>query len=175
MVEAYDWSGIGVLADIGGGNGQTIVGLLGANPSTRGILFDLPHVVDRARPAIEQAGLAKRCELVGGSFFEQVPPADAYVLRHIIHDWDDERCVTILSNCRKQLSAGGRVLIVESIVPPGNEPAFVKWLDLTMLTIPEGRERTEAQYVDLLAKAGLKLNRVVPTDAEISILEAVAG
>jgi hypothetical protein len=140
------------------------------------VLFDLPHVVERAKAAIEQAGLKDRCELVGGSFFECVPPgADAYVMRHIIHDWDDSRSVTILSNCRKQLGAGGRVLIVESVVPPGNEPAFSKWLDLTMLTIPEGRERTEVQYRDLLAKAGLTLTRIVPTQGEISILEAHAA
>jgi predicted O-methyltransferase YrrM len=176
MAAAYDWSSIGTLVDVGGGNGSTLIGLLQANPKLRGVLFDLPHVVERARVAIEQAGLKDRCELVGGSFFERVPPgADAYVMRHIIHDWDDSRSVTILSNCRKQLGAGGRVLIVESVVPPGNEPAFSKWLDLTMLTIPEGRERTEAQYRDLLAKAGLSLTRIVPTQGEISVLEAHAA
>jgi hypothetical protein len=173
MVAAYDWGSLGVVADVGGGNGSTLIGLLQSNPNLRGLLFDLPNVVERARDPIEKAGLADRCELVAGSFFESVPAgADAYVMRHIIHDWDDDRAVTVLSNCRKQLSASGRVLIVESLIPAGNGPAFSKWLDLTMLTIPEGRERTEAQYVELLAKAGLKLTQVLPTAGEISILEA---
>ena len=176
MAAAYDWASLDVLADIGGGNGTTLIGLLQANPSLQGILFDLPHVVDRARSAVEKAGLGQRCLLTGGSFFESVPAgADAYLLRHIIHDWDDSRAITILSNCRKQLRDGGRVLIVESVITPGNEPAFAKWLDLTMLTIPEGRERTEAQYEQLLSAAGLKLTRVVPTAGEISVLEAHAG
>jgi hypothetical protein len=153
-----------------------LIGLLHAHPHLTGILFDLPHVIERARKAVEQAGLQNRAQFIGGSFFEAVPPgADAYLLRHIIHDWDDDRSLTILRNCRKQLGEGGRVLIVESVIPPGNEPAFSKWLDLTMLTIPEGRERTEAQYRELLEKAGLKLIRIVPTAGEISIIEAHAA
>jgi len=176
MVDAYDWSTIKVVADIGGGNGTTLIGLLQANPHLQGILFDLPHVADRARKAIERAGLGSRCQIVAGSFFEAVPSgADAYVMRHIIHDWDDSRSVTILSNCRKQLPESGKVLIVESVIPPGNEPAFAKWLDLTMLTIPEGRERTEVQYRSLLRQAGLNLTRIVPTAAEISLIEAHAA
>ncbi len=176
MAEAYDWGSLGRIADIGGGNGSTMIGLLSRHHSLTGVLFDLPHVVERARKTVEQAGLQSRCELIGGSFFEAVPAGcDGYVLRHIIHDWDDDRSVTILRNCRQQLGDGGRVLVVESVIPPGNEPAFSKWLDLTMLTIPEGRERTEAQYRDLFEKAGLRLTRIVPTAGEISILEAHAA
>jgi len=176
MIDAYDWSTIKVIADIGGGNGTTLIGLLEAVPHLRGILFDLPHVADRASKAIDKAGLASRCQVLGGSFFESVPPgADAYIMRHIIHDWDDSRSITILSNCRKQLPAGGKVIIVESVIPQGNEPAFAKWLDLTMLTIPEGRERTEAQFRSLLQQAGLSLTRVVPTAGEICLIEAHAA
>jgi hypothetical protein len=173
MVAAYDFTGIGTLADIGGGNGSTITGILAANPSLRGILYDLPHVVERAKPTIASAGLQDRCQLVGGSFFEKVPSgADAYLLRHIIHDWDDERSLTILRNIRRELSPEGRVLIVETVIPAGNEPSFAKWLDLTMLVIPEGKERTEEQYRELLKSADLELARIVPTEGHISFIEA---
>jgi hypothetical protein len=175
MLAAYDFASLGTLCDVGGGNGSTLIGLLQKTPSLRGILFDLPHVIARAKANIEGAGLADRCELRSGSFFEAVPAgADAYVLRHIIHDWDDDLSIKILRSCREQLGQNGRVLVVESVIAPGNDFAFSKWLDLTMLTIPEGQERTAEEYRTLFTAAGLRLNRIVPTTGEISILEAVA-
>ena len=172
MLDAYDFSGIGVLADIGGGNGSTLVGVLGRYPEMRGILFDLPGVVERARAEIEAAGLADRCEVVGGSFFEAVPGgADAYLLRHIIHDWDDEKAAAILRNVRRAMGEGARLLVVEGVIPPGNEPSFGKLLDLTMLVIPGGLERTEEEYRRLYEAAGFRLTRIVPTAAEVSVIE----
>jgi hypothetical protein len=114
--------------------------------------------------------------VVGGSFFEQVPAGgDAYLLRHIIHDWDDERSLTILKNVRRVIPPAGRLLVVEMVIPPGNEPSFGKLLDLTMLVIPGGMERTEQQYHDLYARAGFRLARVVPTRRDVSVIEGVPG
>ena len=139
-----------------------------------GILFDLPHVIDRARARIESAGLANRCQLVAGSFFDSVPAgADAYVLRHIIHDWEEEKSLAILRNCHRALSPQGKLLVIESVIPPGNEPFGGKFLDLVMLLIPGGKERTLEEYRTLFGNAGFELTRVVPTGAEVSIIEAV--
>jgi len=175
VIDAYDFAGVATLADIGGGNGSQLRAVLEKHPEMHGILFDLPAVIERTAPKIEAAGLADRCGAVAGDFFESVPAgADAYLLRHIIHDWDDSNAATILTHCRQALPAAGRVLLVESVIPPGNEPFFGKLLDLTMLVIPGGLERTAEQYEKLLADAGLKLKRIVPTATEVSVLEAVA-
>lgn len=172
MVEAYDFGGIHVLADIGGGNGSTLIGILHAHPALRGVLFDLPGVAERARANIAAAGLGSRCRVESGSFFDAVPAgADAYLLRHIIHDWDEERCLRILRNVRQAMPANGRLLVVESVLPPGNEPSFGKLLDLTMLVIPGGEERTHEEYNALFRAAGFRLARVVPTSAEVYVLE----
>lgn len=174
IAAAYDFSGIKVVADIGGGNGSQLIGLLTKCPHLKGILFDLPHVVERAKERIAAAGLADRCELVGGSFFESVPAgADAYLMRHIIHDWDDEKSLTILRNCHKVMSAENKLLVVESVIPPGNEPFGGKLLDLVMLLIPGGKERTEEEYRTLYQRAGFKLSRVCPTESEVSVVEGV--
>jgi ubiquinone/menaquinone biosynthesis C-methylase UbiE len=171
---AYDFSGINRVVDIGGGNGSQLIALLQANPSIRGVLFDLPHVIERAKAPVAAAGLSHRIDLVAGSFFETVPAgADAYFMRHIIHDWDDERCLTILRNCHRAMADGGRVLVVESVIPPGNEPFGGKFLDLVMLLIPGGKERTEAEYNALFQQAGFALNKIVPTASEVSVIEAV--
>ena len=176
MLDAYDFSGIGVLADIGGGNGSTLVGILERHPEMRGILFDLPGVTEGAGAGIRAAGLQGRCEVVGGSFFEAVPGgADAYLLRHIIHDWDDERATTILRSVRRAMGEGARLLVVEGVIPPGDEPSFVKLLDLTMLVAPGGLERTEAEYRRLYEVAGLRLTRIVTTAADVSVIEGEAG
>jgi hypothetical protein len=173
MLEAYDFSPFGVLADLGGGNGSVLRGVLAKHPSLCGILFDLPGVVASAAEKLQAAGLAERCSCQGGSFFETAPSgADAYFLRHILHDWTDEQCLTILRNIHRASPPHAKLLVVESVIAPGNEPAFAKLLDLTMLVIPGGRERTEAEYRDLLAQAGFRLERVVPTRSEVSILEA---
>lgn len=171
---AYDFSSIKTIVDIGGGNGSQLIALLQANPHMRGILFDLPHVVERAKEPIAAAGLAGRCEVVAGSFFEAVPAgADAYFMRHIIHDWEDEKSLTILRNCHKAMPTDGRLLLVESVIPPGNDPFAGKFLDLVMLMIPGGKERTADEYRTLLADAGFELSRIVPTDSEVSVVEGV--
>jgi ubiquinone/menaquinone biosynthesis C-methylase UbiE len=171
---AYDFSGIKTIVDIGGGNGSQIVALLKANPAMRGILFDLPHVIDRAKSNIAAAGLTNRCELIPGSFFESVPAgADAYFMRHIIHDWEDEKSLKILRNCHRAMPADARLLIVESVIPPGNEPFGGKFLDLVMLLIPGGKERTEDEYRELFAQAGFELSKIVPTGSEVSVIEAI--
>jgi hypothetical protein len=172
MLDAYDFSGIGVLADIGGGNGSTLVGILERHPEMRGILFDLPGVTEGAGAGIRAAGLQGRCEVVGGSFFEAVPGgADAYLLRHIIHDWDDERATAILRTVRRAMGEGARLLVVEGVIPPGDEPSFAKLLDLTMLVAPGGLERTEEEYRRLYEAAGFRLRRIVPTAAGVDVIE----
>lgn len=174
ILDGYDFSGIGVLADIGGGNGSQITAVLQRHTAMKGILFDLPHVIQRAKERIETAGIANRCQLFGGSFFDSVPAgADAYLLRHIIHDWDDEKSLTILRNCHQAMSPAGKLLVIESVIPPGNEPFGGKFLDLVMLLIPGGKERTEDEYRTLFGKSGFELTRVVPTGTEVSIIEAV--
>jgi hypothetical protein len=172
MLDTYDFTGIATLIDVGGGNGSVLCAILRKYPSLRGILYDLPGVIERAQAHIAQAGLADRCQAAAGSFFEQVPGgADAYLMRHIIHDWTDAQCTTILGNCRKAMGPTARILVVESVIPPGNEPAFVKQLDMNMLLIPGGQERTEAEYRTLFERAGLRLTGIVPTTMEISIIE----
>lgn len=174
MLDAYDFRGLGTLVDIGGGNGSLLAATLQRYPSLRGIVFDRPDVIERARANIQAAGLDNRCTLIGGNFFETVPPGgDAYLMRHIIHDWNDEQCRTILRSCRKAVPPSGRLLLVESVIPAGNEPCFAKLLDLTMLVIPGGMERTEAEYRELLASAGFRLQRVVPTSAHVDVIESV--
>ena len=129
-------------------------------------------MAERARANVEVAGLAARCQVVGGSLFESVPPgADAYLLRHIIHDWDDEKATAILRNVHRAMGSGGKLLIVESVIPPGNEPSFGKLLDLAMLVIPGGEERTEEEYRRLYQAAGFRLTRIVPTQAEVRAIE----
>jgi O-methyltransferase domain/Dimerisation domain len=172
MTDAYDFSNIGVLADVGGGNGSLLIGVLHKFPGLRGLLYDLPGVAERARENIRAAGLADRCQVVGGSFFESVPAgADAYLLRHIIHDWDDPQALTILRNIHQAVGGTGRLLVIEGVIPPGNEPFFGKLLDLAMLTIPGGRERTAEEYRELFRAAGFALTRIVPTRTEISVIE----
>ena len=140
----------------------------------KGILFDLPHVIERARPNIEAAGLGDRCQLVSGDFFQSVPSgADAYAMRHIIHDWDDEKSLTILKNCHAVMSPGNKLLLVESVIPPGNDPFMGKFLDLTMMLIPGGKERTADEYRELYDNAGFDLVRIVPTSTEVSVVEGV--
>jgi len=173
MLDAYDFSAFRTVIDVGGGNGLVLASILRRHPEIRGILFDLPTVADRARTIVSNFGFDGRCQVVGGDFFSSVTPgADAYVLRHIIHDWNDNDAVTILSNCRAAMNPAGRILVVEIPIATGNEPCFGKWLDLMMLVVG-GRERTGEQYRQLFAEAGLKLNRVVPTATEMSIIEGV--
>ena len=173
IAAAYDFSGIGTLVDVGGGTGNLLATILQANPHLRGVLYDLPHVAEQARALIAERGLADRCTVVEGDFFESAPTGgDAYMMSHIIHDWTEARCLKILENCRRVLSPSGRLLLVEMVIPPGNDFHPSKVLDMIMLLFTGGQERTEAEYAALLAKAGLTLRRVVPTASPVSVVEA---
>lgn len=174
FLDAYDLTGIESVVDIGGGSGVFLAAILNRYPGIRGTLFDLPAVAERLRSAISPHFSASgRFRIEGGDFFASVPEgADAYVLQHIIHDWEDADAVKILDNCRVAMNPGGRLLVLEMVIPPGNEPGFGKWLDLMMLLVG-GRERTEAEYGRLFEAAGLKLNRVLSTSSEVSVLEAI--
>ncbi len=172
MLEAYDFSGIGTLADVGGGNGSVLRSLLARYPQMRGMLCDLPGVVERARPLIDAAGLSQRIQAIPTDFFAAVPEgADAYLMRHIIHDWTDEQSLTILRNVRRAIGSEGRLLLIETVIPAGNDPGFAKLLDLNMLLIPGGRERTETEYRALYAAAGFCLAKITPTPADVSVIE----
>ena len=173
VASAYDFSGVGTLADVGGGNGNLLATILKAHPHLRGILADVPHVVEGGRQRLEKEGLSDRCEAAGIDFFKSVPASDAYILKWIIHDWDDEKSAAILKNCREAMAAGGRVLLVEAVVQPGSATSFSKFMDLNMLVMTGGRERTEEEYAKLLGAAGLKLGKIVPTQTEMSVIEAV--
>ena len=173
MLDAYDFGAFRTVVDIGGGNGLMLEAILNRHPAIQGVLFDLPAVVDRARSTISRTGVSDRIRIQGGDFFSSVPAgADAYVLRHIIHDWQDPDAVTILRRCREAMAPEGKILIVEMVVPPGNEPGFGKWLDLMMLLVA-GRERTKEEYSKLLSEAGLTMTRVIPTDSDVSIIEGM--
>jgi O-methyltransferase len=174
VAEAYDFSNVGTIVDVGGASGHMLATILGRYPAPRGVLYDLPHVVKDAPALFAARGVADRVTIEGGSFFERVPEGgDAYLLSHIIHDWDEEKCLTILGHCRSAMKPGGRVLVVEMVLPEGDAPHPGKMLDLVMLTIPGGQERTAQEYAPLLEKAGLHLTRVVPTASAVSVVEAV--
>jgi O-methyltransferase domain/Dimerisation domain len=175
IVSAFDFSDFKIVIDVGGGQGTLLAAILQASSSTRGVLFDLPHVIATARAGAARIGLAPRCEFRAGDFFDVVPAGgDAYVLKKVIHDWDDERVLSILNNCRKAMPGTGRLLLIEPIVPPGNAPSFNKLLDLLMLIWTSGgKERTEAEHRALLASAGFKPIRIIPTKSPLGIIEAV--
>jgi hypothetical protein len=174
-VEAYDFSQFGCIADIAGGHGVALATILAAHPATCGILFDLPHVVAGAPAVLESKGVAERCQVVHGDFFNSVPEgADAYMMKHIIHDWDDDRALAILRNCRSASKTGGKLLLLEMVVPTGSDGAQAKLLDLEMLLLPGGLERTEQQYSRLFETSGFRLTRVVPTKSPVSVIEAEA-
>lgn len=172
VLDVYDFSGIGKLADIAGGHGYAITSILRNYPEMKGILFDLPQVVTGSKDRIEQMNLSDRLEVVGGDFFEDVPAADGYVMKHIIHDWDDERAITILKNCGKHLKPGGKVILIEAVIPPGNVPNQSKWIDIEMFMLPGGRERTEEEFRNLFERAGFRLTRIVPTRSPLSVVES---
>jgi ubiquinone/menaquinone biosynthesis C-methylase UbiE len=172
MLDAYDFSGIEVLADIGGGNGSLLSAVLQRYPAMKGVLFDLGHVIGRASENIKAGGLSDRCSVSEGSFFESIPGgADAYSFRHIIHDWTDEQCLQILGNCRRVIPDNGKLLLIEAVVPMGNEPSLAKDFDMTMLTLPGGIERTAEEYRHLLAQAGFNLTSITPTASLVSVIE----
>ncbi|MDX6405429.1 MAG: hypothetical protein QOH70_2884 [Blastocatellia bacterium] len=171
---AYDFTGINTLVDIGGGHGALITSILLRNPEMQGILFDSPRVIDGARTVIDASDLAGRCDLSAGNFFESVPAgADAHILKWIIHDWDDDQSVTILKNSHRALAKDGKLILVEAVVPADGAPHFSKFIDLNMLVMTGGRERTEAEFRELYQRAGFRLTRVVPTESPFSVIEGV--
>jgi ubiquinone/menaquinone biosynthesis C-methylase UbiE len=173
VVAAYDFSRFERLVDVGGGIGTMLEAILSANPELTGVLFDHPSVVEEARRTLVESSVADRCELVDGDFFEQVPPGgDAYLLSHVIHDWDDESCLTILRNCSEVMGADGTLLLVEELLPSANTPHSAPLLDILMLVYAGGMERTRDEYADLLTRAGFRLDKVVPTASTVSVIEA---
>jgi SAM-dependent methyltransferase len=177
LIDAYDFAAFRCIADVGGGTGRLLADILSANPNVLGVLFDLPNVLTAASALLEASGVAGRCKLVAGSFFEGVPGgADGYVLKHVLHDWDDARAAAILSSCRRAMARTATLLIVERVMPEKAEQgqaAEAYLLDLEMLVnTPGGRERTEAEFRALLAAAGFTMTRVVPTTATVSVVEA---
>ena len=175
IAASYDFSAIQTLVDVAGGEGLLIASILKSNPTLKGVLFDQPHVIERAKRFLEAEGVLERCQLAAGSFFESVPEGgDAYILKHIILDWDDERAIGILKRCHKVMPDNAKVLVAEQVIPPGNQSFMGKFLDLHMLAVTSGgRERTEAEYRVLFEKAGFNLTRIVPTQREVSIIEGI--
>jgi hypothetical protein len=176
VLEHYSFSGIKTLVDIGCGHGYLLCEILSRYPQMKGILFDMEHVVAGAQRNISRCDLGDRAQVKHGTFFEAVPKGgDAYIMQHIIHDWDDEKAITILKNTRAALEGvvDGKLLILDAVIGPGNGPDFKKFLDLEMLLMPGGRERTEAEFRELLARAGFKVTRIVPTPSMVAVIEAV--
>jgi len=174
VIDSYDFSGIKKLVDVGGGHGLLLASVLSKYPSMKGILFDDPKVVMGAKEVLAAHGVEDRCETVGGNFFETAPGGgDAYILKHIIHDLSDDECVKILGHCHREMTSGGKVLIVEMVVPEPNLGGISKWLDLHMLLFLTGRERTGPEYRDLLSRAGFEMTRIVPTNSPYSVVEGV--
>ena len=167
-----DTSGLTRAVDIGGAEGTLIAALLAKNPSLEGIVFDLPHVTATATAKLEGRGLLGRCAVVAGDFFKSVPSADLYVLKQILHDWNDEQATTILRNCAQSMTPRGRIAIVEMVIPDDRSSTPAQLMDVNMLAILPGRERTQAEYTALLAAAGLRFERLVPTHSPFQIIEA---
>jgi hypothetical protein len=171
LVEAYDFSRFGRIADIGGGQGSLLAAILAANPETRGVLFDLPHVVATAAPVLEAAGVHNRCAVVGGSMFESIPEGcTAYVMKFILHDWDDADCVRILQNCRRAMQSDARLFVIERLVGAPNDDLAVKFSDLNMLLVPGGQERTREEFAALFEAGGFCLAEVLSTTAAMSVI-----
>jgi 2-polyprenyl-3-methyl-5-hydroxy-6-metoxy-1,4-benzoquinol methylase len=173
VLKAYDFSKFGTVVDVGGGHGALLLSILKANPSVKGVVFDAPSVAAGATAAIQTAGLGDRCRAEGGDFFSAVPGGDLIVMKNIIHDWNDEKATSILKACRAALAPTGTLLLVELVVPPGFTPHMSHILDLEMMVICDGKERTEAEYGTLLSGAGFRLTRVVPTEGPFGLVEAV--
>ena len=174
VAAAYDFSVFETVVDVGGATGNMLAAILARHAGPRGVLFDLPHVVSGAPSLLRERGVENRVTIEAGDFFKGVPAGGgAYLLSHVIHDWNEEQCLTILGHCRKAMKPDGRLLIVEMVLPAGDTPHPGKLLDMVMLIVPGGQERTEAEYTLLLAKAGFRVTRVVPTESAVSVVEAV--
>ena len=173
VVSTYPFSEMTTIIDVGGGNGSLLSLILQANPKARGVLLETPVVIESAKRHVESLGFAERCEFVAGDFFRSVPEGgDVYILLHVIESFDDDRCSTILNNCRRVMAKHAKMLIVEPIISRRNEPSAAKLLDLHMLVVTGGRLRTEGEYQALLTRARLRLTIVTPTDSGESVIEA---
>jgi hypothetical protein len=173
VVAAHDFAGARHVVDVGGGSGELLVAILRSHPTLCGTLFDREHAIERGRSTLEAAGVGTRCRLVAGDFFEHVPAAgDTYLLSWVLHDWDDARALTILRNVRAAIPADGRLLVIESVLPAGDDPHFSRFGDVVMLVALGGQERTEPEYASLLDAAGFRLERTVATGGPRSVLEA---
>jgi SAM-dependent methyltransferase len=178
VAAAYDFASLRRVVDVGGGNGALLIGILKANPHLHGIVFDQPHAAERAQKEIAESGLAVRCEAVGGDFFKEVPTgADVYILKHVIHDWHDDRAVTILRNCHRAMGENGKLLIVEGVYPPRIDQSLASRSaaanDVNMLVNTGGRQRSEPEFRALYDAAGFTLLRIVPTQAGVSVIEGL--
>lgn len=174
VLAAYDFSGFRKIIDVGGGHGRLLSMILAKANTARGMLYDLPAVIDGAGPELTKAGVAERCEVLGGSFFDSVPEGgDAYLMKAILHDWDDDAALKILNNIRSAIAPAGKLLLLESVLPERSSSDIGLLIDLEMLVAVGGRERTHAEWVNLLSRAGFRLNRVVHTATPVSIVEAV--
>lgn len=178
LLDAYDFSRVNTLMDVGGGHGGFLAAALQRFSRLKGVVYDMPQVVEGARENIGRAGISNRCFVSGGDFFQSVPAgADAYMMKLIIHDWADEPAVKILKNCRKALDGvkGGRLLIMDAVIAPGNEPHFSKLIDIEMLLLPGGLERTADEFRNLLSRAGFQVTQIIPTKCPLSIVEAICA
>jgi hypothetical protein len=175
VATAYPFHETAVVVDVGGGRGTLISTILAHHAQLRGIIYDLPATVEAAKHSLEARGLSSRCEILGGDFFEAIPNGgDVYILQHVIHDWDDEHATKILRNCHQAMLPGRKLLLVEMVIPPGNQPFLGKFLDLGVLMMESGaRERTELEYRDLLSRAGFHVSSIVPLPSPDSVIEAV--
>jgi hypothetical protein len=174
VLSMCDFSPFKTIVDVGGGRGTLISSILQAYPDARGIVLDLPHVIDEGRQLIADQQLAGRCELIPGDFFKDVPSGgDAYILKWVLHDWDDEKSIAILRNCRRAMGREGRLFVVEAPLSSRNEPSMHKLMDINMLVMTGGRERTHTEYEQLFDAAGFELARVTATPLELAVLEAM--
>jgi hypothetical protein len=176
LLEAYDFSNVGTVVDVGGGHGALLAAILAAYPDVRGVLFDRPQVIAGATALLEREGVANRCRLIGGDFFEEVPDGgDVYVLAVVVHDWTDEPATAILASCRRAMPDDARILLVEQVIPDGDAFHQSKLDDLNMLVTCRGRERSADEFRALFARAGLELTRILPTSWQWSVIEGTAA
>lgn len=175
VVAAYDFALFSRAVDVGGSRGALIGAILAANPALHGVVFDQPHVVTGAKPELDRLGVADRCDVVSGDFFDEVPPGDLLLLKAILHDWNDARALTILQNCRRALAPDGKILVVERVLSVSNDDLEAKLADLNMMVGAGGQERTAEEFAALFASAGFHLTRVLPTPTRMVIVEGVCA
>jgi spermidine synthase len=173
VLASYSFSQFRRIVDVGGGDGGLLVAVLQRNPPVKGVLVDVPHLAEKAQKRIEGANLADRCQVVAGDAFKSVPnDGDAYILSRVIHDWDDSRSVDLLRNCHRAMATDGKVVLIEGVIPDGNESHIIKYFDLNMMMLNGGRERTAEDFKALLNAAGFNVSRIIPTTTAMSIVEA---